>query len=147
MIPYVSDEQADAVTKNPQLKLVFRLLSFAVLTEGMNSPCQVPPLLLTPHARVDADELEWYVPARLVPEEMQRHLNVISQFLENPIDLGGKAAASLLQRNRRKRRRRARSPTPSEGEGAARGPCRRPYPPDIRPHGYQASSDNALAVF
>jgi replication fork protection complex subunit Tof1/Swi1 len=34
VIPYVSDEQADAATKNPQLKLVFRLLAFYILDEG-----------------------------------------------------------------------------------------------------------------
>lgn len=35
MIPYVNDEQADAATKNPKLKLLFRLLNFAVLSQGM----------------------------------------------------------------------------------------------------------------
>jgi replication fork protection complex subunit Tof1/Swi1 len=34
VIPYISDEQADAATKNPQLKLVFRLISFFILDEG-----------------------------------------------------------------------------------------------------------------
>jgi hypothetical protein len=34
VIPYISDEQANAATKNPQLKLVFRLISFFILDEG-----------------------------------------------------------------------------------------------------------------
>jgi replication fork protection complex subunit Tof1/Swi1 len=34
VIPYISDEQADAATKNPQLKLVFRLISFFILDDG-----------------------------------------------------------------------------------------------------------------
>jgi replication fork protection complex subunit Tof1/Swi1 len=34
VIPYVNDEQAEAATKNPQLKLIFRLLKFTVLDEG-----------------------------------------------------------------------------------------------------------------
>lgn len=34
VIPYVSDEQADAATKDPHVKLVFRLLHFAVLADG-----------------------------------------------------------------------------------------------------------------
>ena len=34
VIPYVNYEQADAAIKNPQLKLLFRLLNFAVLAEG-----------------------------------------------------------------------------------------------------------------
>ena len=34
VIPYVTDEQADAVTKNPQLKLLFRLCKFYILDDG-----------------------------------------------------------------------------------------------------------------
>ena len=34
VIPYLTDEQANAVTKNPHLKLLFRLLSFAVLDDS-----------------------------------------------------------------------------------------------------------------
>lgn len=34
VIPYISDEQAEAATKNPHLKLLFRLVSFFVLDEG-----------------------------------------------------------------------------------------------------------------
>ncbi|GJE93432.1 timeless-domain-containing protein [Phanerochaete sordida] len=104
MIPYVSDEQADAATKDPHVKLLFRLLHFAVLMD-------------------DADELEWYVPAALVPEELQRSLALINQFLEKPIDLGDKRAASLVQRKARTRRRRrllSPTPAPSDGEDAPR---------------------------
>lgn len=34
-IPYINDEHADAATKNAMLKLVFRLLEFTILVEGM----------------------------------------------------------------------------------------------------------------
>ena len=34
-IPYINDEHADAATKNARLKLVFRLLEFTILAEGM----------------------------------------------------------------------------------------------------------------
>ena len=34
VIPYISDEQADAATKNPHMKLVFRLVKFKVLDDG-----------------------------------------------------------------------------------------------------------------
>lgn len=34
VIPYVSEEQADAATKNPNLKLMFRLSKFYILNEG-----------------------------------------------------------------------------------------------------------------
>jgi len=34
VIPYLSDEQADAATKNPHLKLLFRLAKFFILDEG-----------------------------------------------------------------------------------------------------------------
>jgi replication fork protection complex subunit Tof1/Swi1 len=40
VIPYLSDEQADAATKNPHLKLLFRLAKFFILDEG-----QLPPRL------------------------------------------------------------------------------------------------------
>ncbi|RDB17381.1 Topoisomerase 1-associated factor 1 [Hypsizygus marmoreus] len=92
LIPYLSDEQADAATKNPQLKLLFRLSKFFILDE-------------------DADELEWYVPAGIAPSDLQSSLTVIGQFLENPIDLEGKKASQLLGKKRRRRRRRSPSPT------------------------------------
>ena len=35
VIPYVSDEEADAANKNPNLKLLFRLVHFKIMDEGM----------------------------------------------------------------------------------------------------------------
>ncbi|OCH87501.1 timeless-domain-containing protein [Obba rivulosa] len=87
LIPYVSDEEANAATKDPHLKLVFRLLNFAILDDA-------------------ADEFEWYIPAAILPAEMQRNLNVINQFLEHPLDLSGKKASEMLTKKRRSRRRR-----------------------------------------
>ena len=34
VIPYVSDEEADAANKNPHLKLLFRLVHFKIMDEG-----------------------------------------------------------------------------------------------------------------
>ncbi|KAH9947733.1 timeless protein-domain-containing protein [Amylocystis lapponica] len=92
MIPYVSDEQANAATKDPHLKLVFRLVYFHVLDE-------------------DAEELEWYIPASILPSDLQSSLNVINQFIETPLDLEGKKASQMLQKKRRRRRRRRRAPS------------------------------------
>lgn len=64
----------------------------------------------------DADELEWYIPAAIVPSDLQRSLNVINQFLANPLDLGGKQASHLLSKKRQRRRRR-RSPSPESKNG------------------------------
>ena len=46
------------------------------------------------------------VPAKLMPFDMQSHLNVVNQFLESPIDLQGKRASELLKKKPRKRRPR-----------------------------------------
>jgi len=92
VIPYLTDEKADAATKNPQMKLLFRLAKFFILDE-------------------DADELEWYVPAGILPSDLQSTLTVIEQFLETPFDLQGKKASQLLSKKTR-RRRRIRSPSP-----------------------------------
>lgn len=36
VIPYVSDEEAEAANKNVHLKLLFRLVSFKIMDEGMS---------------------------------------------------------------------------------------------------------------
>ncbi|TFK32404.1 timeless protein-domain-containing protein [Crucibulum laeve] len=100
LIPYLSNEQAEAATKNPHLKLLFRLSKFIILDE-------------------DADEFEWYVPASITPLNLQEILTVITQFLENPLDLDGKKASELLSKKRRRRRRRA--PSLSDDEGIISG--------------------------
>lgn len=60
---------------------------------------------------VDADELEWYIPAVILPSDLNESLSVINQFLESPIDLNGKKASQMLSKKTRRRRRRP----PSEG--------------------------------
>ncbi|EPQ50778.1 timeless-domain-containing protein [Gloeophyllum trabeum ATCC 11539] len=97
LIPYINDEQADAATRNPHLKLIFRLLKFEIVDE-------------------DADELEWHVPKSIPPDELQSGRNVIDQFLENPIDLDGKKAASLLTKKARRRTRRRQATPDSDAE-------------------------------
>jgi hypothetical protein len=37
VIPYLSDEQADAETKNSQLKLLFRRPKFYILADGLSA--------------------------------------------------------------------------------------------------------------
>lgn len=65
---------------------------------------------------VDTDELEWYIPAAILVEDLQRTLNVINQFLHTPIDLEGKKASQLFSKKRRRRRRRSPSPE-SDADG------------------------------
>ncbi|KAF9556074.1 timeless-domain-containing protein [Agrocybe pediades] len=100
VIPYTSDEQASAATKNPNLKLLFRLCKCYILDQ-------------------DADELEWYIPSAIAVVEMQRTLNVINQFLAEPFNLDGKKASELLSKKRRRRRRR--SPSPDSDDAALSG--------------------------
>ncbi|KAJ3814095.1 timeless protein-domain-containing protein [Lentinula aff. lateritia] len=88
LIPYLSDEHADAATKNPNLKLLFRLSKCYILDE-------------------DADELEWYVPAAILPAELHSIITVISQFLDTPFDLEGKKVSQLMSKSRRRRRVKA----------------------------------------
>ncbi|KIJ64730.1 hypothetical protein HYDPIDRAFT_181592 [Hydnomerulius pinastri MD-312] len=90
-IPYINDEHANAATKNSRLKLVFRLLDFRLQEE-------------------DTEELQWVVPAAIIPSVLQNRLNVVDQFLKNPIDLDGKRPGQLLGKKMRRRRRR-RSPS------------------------------------
>ena len=73
---------------------------------GVRADSPATGLLLT----LDVDELEWYIPAAILVEDLQRTLNVINQFLQTPIDLDGKKAAHLLSKKRRRRRRRSPSP-------------------------------------
>ncbi|KAI0251523.1 timeless protein-domain-containing protein [Lactifluus subvellereus] len=105
-IPYTTDAQADAATKNPELKLMFRLVSFHVQDE-------------------DADELEWYIPAGINLPDLQRSLTVIEQFEETPFDLQGNRASQLLVKKRRQRRRRRKARTSSDGdEDEDAAPCK-----------------------
>ncbi|KAF8893088.1 timeless protein-domain-containing protein [Infundibulicybe gibba] len=87
VIPYPNNRQAEAATKNPHLKLLFRLVKFLIQDEV-------------------ADELQWYVPASVLADDLQRTLKVIDQFLETPIDLGGGKASELLSKKRRGSRRK-----------------------------------------
>ncbi|KAG6856013.1 hypothetical protein H0H87_008415 [Tephrocybe sp. NHM501043] len=118
LIPYLSDEQADAATKNAHLKLLFRLCKFFILDEGK---VQLLPQQQVSHGcnKPDADELEWYVPAGITPSDLQSTLTVIEQFLETPIDLEGKKASELLGKKRRRRRRQKRSSSPESDDDAA----------------------------
>ncbi|KAJ6588221.1 timeless protein-domain-containing protein [Mycena capillaripes] len=99
-IPYGNDEEANAASRNPHVKLLFRLAKFTLMPE-----------------EPDASELEWFVGADVPPADLQRTLKVIDQFLATPINLDGKKASELLTKTRRTRR--ARSPSPdSDGEAS-----------------------------
>ncbi|KAH9983375.1 timeless protein-domain-containing protein, partial [Russula compacta] len=111
-IPYTTDAQANAATKNPELKLMFRLAHFHLRDDENDNE--------------DADELEWYIPAGIDLPDLQRCLTVIEQFEKTPLDLKGKRASQLLSKKRRRRRRRtaaaAKTTTSSGGsEGEAEG--------------------------
>ncbi|KAH9007386.1 timeless-domain-containing protein [Lactarius deliciosus] len=101
VIPFTTDAQANAATKNPQLKLMFRLVHCHVRDE-------------------DADELEWYIPAGIGLPDLRRALAVIEQFEKTPLDLGGKRASQLLRKKRRNRRRQRQRPrhTSEDSEGS-----------------------------
>ncbi|KAF9495210.1 timeless-domain-containing protein [Pleurotus eryngii] len=96
MVPYTSDEQATAATKNANLKLLFRLAKFYMVDEA-------------------ADEIQWYIPAGITPNDLQRTLKVIDQFLETPFDLEGAKASELLSKKRRRRRTRRTEDVDEEG--------------------------------
>ncbi|TFK68164.1 timeless-domain-containing protein [Pluteus cervinus] len=98
VIPYLNDDHANAATKNARLKLLFRLCKFSVQEE-------------------EAEELQWFVPANVMPAELQSTANVIDQFLETPFDLQGKKASQFLGK-KSKRRRRRRSPSPVSDAGS-----------------------------
>lgn len=64
---------------------------------------------------IDAEELEWYIPAAVLVSDLQQSLNVIEQFQKSPLDLGGKRPSELLRKKTRRRtRRRARSGSDAE---------------------------------
>ena len=65
---------------------------------------------------VDADELEWYVPAAILPTDLQSSLNIIHQYLETPFDLQGKKASQLLSKKRRRRARRRAAARDAESD-------------------------------
>ncbi|KAI0293651.1 timeless protein-domain-containing protein [Multifurca ochricompacta] len=103
MIPYTNDAQAEAATKNPRLKLMFRLVHFRLQDENV-------------------EELEWFIPAGIPLSDLQRSLAVIEQFEQSPLDLGGKRASQLLskKRGRGQRKRRLGSTSgSSDQEGEA----------------------------
>jgi hypothetical protein len=55
---------------------------------------------------LDADELEWYIPAGIDLPDLQQSLTVIEQFEQTPFDTQGKRASELLNKKRRRRRRK-----------------------------------------
>ncbi|EJU01446.1 hypothetical protein DACRYDRAFT_16139 [Dacryopinax primogenitus] len=79
--------QQDAATKNPHLKLMFRLVKFQARDEV-------------------ADPMEWFCPAFVLPSELEGSIKVIDHFKLNPFDLDGKKAKTLIKKKPRKRRRR-----------------------------------------
>jgi replication fork protection complex subunit Tof1/Swi1 len=102
-ISYINDEHAEAATKNARFKLVLRLLGFLIQEEGVLRVSVVITFFIT-GMRVDADELQWAVPAPIVPSILRERLDVVDQFLKNPIDLEGKRASEMLSGKTRRRR-------------------------------------------
>ncbi|KAJ7672486.1 timeless protein-domain-containing protein [Mycena polygramma] len=102
VIPYGTDREASAATRNPQVKLLFRLAKFTLKPE-----------------EPDTSEIQWFVGKDVPPADLKRTLKVIDQFLATPINLEGKKASDLLTKTRRARRARSSSPEsdgdPSDG--------------------------------
>ncbi|KAJ7786448.1 timeless protein-domain-containing protein [Mycena metata] len=84
LIPYADDEEANAASRNPRLKLLWRLAKFTLMPEEL-----------------DASELEWSA-------DLRRTLKVIEQFVATPINLEGKKAGDLLTKTTKRRRARRR---------------------------------------
>ncbi|KAJ7038064.1 timeless protein-domain-containing protein [Mycena alexandri] len=108
LIPYGDDEEANAASRNPRLKLLWRLAKFTLMSQGGRTS-----------QSSDASELEWFVGADVPPADLQRTLKVIEQFVETPINLEGKKAGDLLTKTTK--RRRARSPSSDEDGSHAGG--------------------------
>ncbi|KAG9047150.1 Topoisomerase 1-associated factor 1 [Tulasnella sp. UAMH 9824] len=103
IILYVNQDKADAATKNQHLKLMWKLLKFFVTDE-------------------DADELEWYVPAAILPDELQNFLVVVDQYVKEPLNLDGKKASELIAKRRKaKANRRTRRSRRGDGEEGSDG--------------------------
>ncbi|KAJ6500386.1 timeless protein-domain-containing protein [Mycena sanguinolenta] len=100
LIPYLNDDEANAASRNPQLKLLWRLAKFTLMPED-----------------IDSSDLEWFVSADISPADLQRTLTVIGQFLAKPINLDGKQASELLTKTRTRRR----SPSPESNADASEG--------------------------
>ena len=85
---------------------MFRLLKFEVQEEQESESEHFLVVDTDRPSVLDLDETQWMVPAKLMPFDMQSHLNVINQFIESPMDLEGKKASELLKKKPRKRRPR-----------------------------------------
>lgn len=53
-----------------------------------------------------ADELEWVCPASKHPAELQRSLNMIGNFLLDPLDLNGKKALQMVSKVTKRKKKR-----------------------------------------
>ena len=104
-----------AATKNPHLKLVFRLIKFAIEDGGMFQ--KFSTRTLSQNCVVDAEELQWYIPAAILPTDLQSSLNIINQYLEKPIELDGKKASEMLKKKVKRRRRREVDEQSSASDG------------------------------
>ncbi|KAH8813380.1 hypothetical protein DL96DRAFT_1758752 [Flagelloscypha sp. PMI_526] len=74
------DEAAQEATQNPRFKPLLRLCQMFVRNE-------------------DDKEFEWYVPSGILLSNPEARRKVITQFLDDPIDLDGKTARQCLSKN------------------------------------------------
>jgi replication fork protection complex subunit Tof1/Swi1 len=99
-IPYINNDQADAASSNVWLRLLFRLAKFRLVEN-------------------DEEEPEWYVPAALLPVELEKVRQTIRGYLETPYDLESRNVWDLVEKKSKRRgrgRRRRAEETESEGE-------------------------------
>ncbi|BGP30852.1 Topoisomerase 1-associated factor 1 [Rhodotorula toruloides] len=84
-------EVKEAVTVNPHVKLLMRLLSW----KNSEAP--------------ESGELVWSIPASILPSKLDSDLKIIEDFILDPVDpQNGKSAAELLRKQRKKPVRRKR---------------------------------------
>ena len=67
---------------------------------------------------LDEEEPEWYVPAALLPAELEKVRRAILGYLDVPYDLEGRNVWDLVEKKRKRvtRRRRRKAESGSEGE-------------------------------
>ncbi|CEQ41477.1 SPOSA6832_03222, partial [Sporobolomyces salmonicolor] len=106
-------EKKEAATTNPHFKLLMRLLGWES-TESTSFPSvpSLPPRLNCFSSTITAPEsgeLVWSIPAPFPPSKLDSDLQIIDDFLLDPVDpQNGKLASDLLRKKRKKPVRRRR---------------------------------------
>ncbi|WWD21366.1 hypothetical protein CI109_105851 [Kwoniella shandongensis] len=98
------EERAQAVSSNPHLRLMLKLLSFDMVPPTENVPPEEPTTTTT---------TKWFLPSSIPPSSISTSLGALNQFLLSPPDDMTDDPKSLLRRARPPKARKARSRSPS----------------------------------